>query len=294
MLSVASLVFAEGVTVVSEPLRFAAPLSAPAVYWKEVRSTPRPLRLHFLLVDLASPELEVAVAVADDPDGEGPAMATLRKPIEFAKERDFFAAINANAFMHLLHATEEEKKKGWYTGKPVRLFGLTIEDGELRNRHDVRRVPLWINDTGTVRIGPPRTADEPKYAVADWDGPILHDGVVVENSNAARHPRTVAGTDKTGNRLLMLVAEGRKETYSEGLTLQECGEIMQAYGCTDAINFDGGGSSVMLITTNGVLSAVGHPQGRYLRPLPVLLGVRKVLDDDDSRITRATDSEKPE
>ncbi len=265
---------ANEVLFVNDPLMLNDTMPAPVVYWEEVRASPRPLRLHFMLVDLAYPKIEAAVAVSDDPDGGGPAVATLRRPIEFAKEKNFFAAVNANAFMHLLDATEEEKKRGWYIGKHVRLFGLAVDDGVLRNNHDDRRRPIWFDGSGLARVGKPEEEASPSQAVADWEGPILVDGGVVEDGKVNKHPRTIAGTDAKGERLLLVVAEGRKEGYSEGLTLKECGELMLERGCTEAVNFDGGGSSVMLVTTNGVMSAVGSPQGRYLRPLPVMIGIR--------------------
>ena len=265
---------AKEVVFVNGPLKLGDAMPAPVVYWEEVRTEPRPLRLHFMLVDLASPKVEAAVAVSDDPDGDGPAVAMLRRPIEFAKENDFFAAVNANAFMPLLDATEEENKRVWYVHKHVRPFGLPVDDGEQRNGHDDRRRPIWFDGGGLARVGKPEDGADPEQAAADWEGPILVTGGVVDDGNTNKHPRTLAGTDAKGERLLLVVAEGRKKGYSEGLTLKECGGLMLESGCTEAVNFDGGGSSVMLVTTNGVMSAVGSPQGRYLRPLPVMIGIR--------------------
>ena len=263
------------VTVVNAPLHLDASLPAPVVYWEEVRQEPRPLHLHFLLADLADPDIEAAVEVTADPDGEGPATATLRQPLEIARERGFFAAVNANAFMHLLDATEDERKKGWYDGKPVRLFGLAVEDGLPRNPHDERRIPLWFDAKGRARVGSPDAEETPRQAAADWEGPILRDGTVVADESPALHPRTLAGTNSEGSRLLLVVAEGRQTGYSEGLTMREAGALMRERGCDDAVNFDGGGSATMLIATNGILGAVGNPPGRWLRPLPVMLGIRR-------------------
>ena len=265
------------VTVVNAPLHLDASLPAPVVYWEEARQEPRPLHLHFLLADLADPDIEAAVEVTADPDGEGPAAATLRQPLEIARDRGFFAAVNANAFMHLLDTTEAERKKGWYDGKPVRLFGLAVEDGLPRNSHDERRIPLWFDAKGRARVGSPDAEETPRQAAADWEGPILRDGTVVADESPALHPRTLAGTNSEGSRLLLVVAEGRQTGYSEGLTMREAGALMRERGCADAINFDGGGSATMLIATNGILGAVGNPPGRWLRPLPVMLGIRRKL-----------------
>lgn len=249
-------------------------LPAPVVYWSETRTLPRPVRLHFVLADLASPRIEAAVAVSNDPDGDGPASAVLRNPLEFASEQHFVAAINANAFMHLLDATEAEKKRGWYAGKPVRLFGLAADDGTLRHTHDDRRVPIWFGEDGRARVGKPGETNIVRHAAADWEGPILRDGNITAPDNPALLPRALAGTNADGTRLLMVVIEGRQKGYSEGMTLEECGALMLDRGCASAVNFDGGGSAVMLVATNGALRAVGHPPGRWLRPVPVMLGIR--------------------
>jgi hypothetical protein len=69
-----------------------------------------------------------------------------------------------------------------------------------------------------------------------------------------RHPRTALCL--TGDRhLILLVADGRHRE-AVGLTLPELARLMHHLGCTDAVNFDGGGSSTMYIDGNGV---VNHP-----------------------------------
>lgn len=58
-----------------------------------------------------------------------------------------------------------------------------------------------------------------------------------------RAPRTAIGITKDGT-LLVAVIEGRHQT-SRGATLTELGEWMKAHGAVEAINLDGGGSSVL-------------------------------------------------
>lgn len=59
-------------------------------------------------------------------------------------------------------------------------------------------------------------------------------------------PRTAMGLDKYG-RYIIVVADGRQGFYSTGLTLTELAYTMQKLGAVDALNFDGGGSSVMAL-----------------------------------------------
>ncbi|TXH20977.1 MAG: phosphodiester glycosidase family protein [Chitinophagaceae bacterium] len=106
---------------------------------------------------------------------------------------------------------------------------------------------------------------------ADWEtntlksknillnGPLLIYQNLIEklDSNAFnnnRHPRTCVGIKKDGSTII-LVADGRN-TNAYGLTLAELTKMMQWLGCTNAINFDGGGSSTLWIKGLGI---VNHP-----------------------------------
>ena len=64
-------------------------------------------------------------------------------------------------------------------------------------------------------------------------------------SVGGRNPRTAIGYTKD-NHLIMLTADGR-EGSSIGLTLMELAELMKEFGCINAMNLDGGGSTVMYV-----------------------------------------------
>jgi hypothetical protein len=64
---------------------------------------------------------------------------------------------------------------------------------------------------------------------------------------AARHPRTAVALDPTGRRLWLVVVDGRQEGWSAGMTLPELTELLERLGVEEALNLDGGGSSVMIV-----------------------------------------------
>lgn len=71
-------------------------------------------------------------------------------------------------------------------------------------------------------------------------------------SITGRNPRTAIGYTKE-NDLIFVTVEGRKEGVS-GVTLEELAQIMKKLGCYEAINLDGGSSTVMYVngkTYNG-------------------------------------------
>ena len=71
-----------------------------------------------------------------------------------------------------------------------------------------------------------------------------------------RNPRTAIGYTED-NKLILVAVDGR-ENYSIGLTLNELANFMLSLGCVNAMNLDGGGSTVMYV--NGRI--VNNPQNQ--------------------------------
>lgn len=70
------------------------------------------------------------------------------------------------------------------------------------------------------------------------------------SSITGKNPRSAIGFNKK-NELVIVTIDGREET-SVGVTLTQLAYIMKGLGCTYAMNFDGGGSSVMYV--NGTIT----------------------------------------
>ena len=90
------------------------------------------------------------------------------------------------------------------------------------------------------------------------------------NAIGGRNPRTAIGYTKDNN-LIMLTADGR-EGSSIGLTLAELAKLMKDLGCVNAMNLDGGGSTVMFI--NGRI--VNKPAVSGGIPLSHTLMIKKI------------------
>jgi exopolysaccharide biosynthesis protein len=86
-----------------------------------------------------------------------------------------------------------------------------------------------------------------------------------------RQPRTIAGIDKSG-RLILVTVDGRQPGVSEGLTLTEEANLMEALGAQSAMNLDGGGSTAMAVNgtlVNHTSDATGErPDGDFVVVLP--------------------------
>jgi len=78
------------------------------------------------------------------------------------------------------------------------------------------------------------------------------------------HPRTAVGYSRDKRFLVMAVIDGRQPGYSRGVDLYELAAIMLEFGCYEALNLDGGGSSTLVIC-NKIVNHPSDPTG----PRPV-------------------------
>ena len=78
-------------------------------------------------------------------------------------------------------------------------------------------------------------------------GEILRNGETVENGLiiSGRQPRTMICVNKDKTKVYVVCVDGRGESI--GATHYEAAEIMSDLGCYDAIHFDGGGSTTMVV-----------------------------------------------
>ena len=239
----------------------------PVQYRAEIRTTPRPLRIHVLTIDLLATNCEVAVAVGNDPDGDGPAEAQLVPPAKLAT--GFRAAVNANAWAMIPPPAQGERPK-FVAGGACNVAGWVVTDGQQRSPPEKSNWSFWVDADRHGHIGSVAQPVSARQAVAGFGG-LVSGGKILPKPSEVRHPRTALGLDATGQRVTLVVVDGRQPGFSEGLSEYELAELLCELGCRDALNFDGGGSSIML-TNNQI---VNHPsESNGPRPVPVIVGVR--------------------
>lgn len=71
------------------------------------------------------------------------------------------------------------------------------------------------------------------------------EGTITRNAEA-RHPRSAAAISRDGRTLWLVAVDGRSAS-SVGMTLVELADYVRGLGAWDALNFDGGGSTTMVI-----------------------------------------------
>ncbi|MGW7416225.1 phosphodiester glycosidase family protein [Streptomyces sp. NPDC054863] len=115
-------------------------------------------------------------------------------------------------------------------------------------------------DTTILQVGPSLVRDGKVSVNARGDG-VIHEGpdqTFTYNWTVRANPRSMIGVDDRG-RLMLVVVDGRQAGYSEGLGIAQAAELMRTLGAREAMNLDGGGSSVMAAARGGHVGIVNRP-----------------------------------
>lgn len=144
---------------------------------------------------------------------------------------------------------------------------IAVEDNKVI---ETSSAPLAIPENGFVIVGPVSKLDKLLKAkkinldiatIPGWEGVnhiigggpyLVKDGQVFVdvseqklNSIGGKNPRSAIGY--TADNHLIIVAVDGRESSSVGLTLYELANFMKSIGCFNAMNLDGGGSTVLYV-----------------------------------------------
>lgn len=250
-----------GATADAGPLPFAAMselapdslrerlLTDGAVY-RFVWSARGPWAIHLVSAELSRCDLDLVVVPATSPDGANRARSAVTRmrpaaPLEalVGVNGDFFRLDNGAPL-----GAEVTESTTRLSTRPALAW-------------DAERVP-WIGVPvqagGRMVFGPDTVAPGDGHAGIQVVGgyPELLDGgrVVADlavtdrpSFAAARHPRTAIGFDADGGLLWLVVVDGRQPPLSAGMSLPELANLFLWLGVDEALNLDGGGSSVMSV-----------------------------------------------
>jgi len=143
---------------------------------------------------------------------------------------------------------------GGYDMSNGRPSGAFIMSGTVIN--EPTGTTFWIDGSGAAHITSAQeckdalTAGNVLEAVASF-GDIFENGHARSGlDNTTRASRTAIGIKADGT-VVMLMVDGRQAPYSVGMTMAEVGAAMEALGCAQAVNLDGGGSSTFATQREG-------------------------------------------
>lgn len=148
----------------------------------------------------------------------------------------------------------------------IRINGVTMDttrpSGQFLAEHQRSAIVIKNNQVQIVK-GDSIKGWEKRLLTEDnvmVTGPLLiHEGKKIHLParlfNTTRHPRTALGITRRGE-ILWITVDGRAKEAA-GMSLYELSQLMEALGCVEAINLDGGGSTTLWIggaTKTGVVN----------------------------------------
>jgi hypothetical protein len=191
-------------------------------------------RLHWLRLDLAQSDLHLALTPQSCAGLRMPALD--RSPI--------VASLNASFFTKEFFTRGHTVASGatWLGTQRVLESPLLACDANRQCQvlHQAPPMPAdhWRDAAGgvhsLVKAGIPRTADDDSQCGAFC---------------TTTHPRSAIGLDSGGRWMVWVAAEGRQRSVT-GLPLAALARLMALQGVTEAVNFDGGGSTAMHVNSH--------------------------------------------
>jgi hypothetical protein len=222
-------------------------LASGVTYERTHLTQPRPNVMHVARIDLQQPQLELLVtpgAIATD-DRELHARTTSQFLTRYQQD----LAINASFF----YPFQENAPWDYYpmVGDRVNAVGYAASNGKVYSDGDVPTWPVICFDAQNhVQILAQPNCPKSTQQGVSGNELILNAGqpsALKEKDQP--YPRTIVGTDATGNQLWLVVIDGKQPWYSEGMTIAETIPLLQKMGITTALNLDGGGSVAMVRST---------------------------------------------
>jgi len=192
------------------------------------------MKVNALRVHLKEPGVEFFVTPSN---GDVQLDTTGTRTSTFLRTYKCQAAVNASPFSPI--AQNEQT--------PEDVYGLSMSRSDLYSPANATYGALLITRDNRAWIASPPVKVDRAYNAVGGFRLLLRNGKNVAE-NDVRHPRTAVGVSKDGRFLYLVAIDGRQKGYSEGATTAETAVWMRSFGAWDALNFDGGGSTAMVIS----------------------------------------------
>jgi exopolysaccharide biosynthesis protein len=244
-------------------------------YYTETRTNP-PMRLFVAEVDLRNPKVHVRVAPGGpDPDGPGKWQTTLMRPTKIANRENFNLVVNGDFFAARNIKDAEGTNSRYSADVWASVEGPAVTDGRIWSQSISNRPCLVVHKDRSVDIEMLSHPVEDDFEVISGNQMLVKQGKVLPHRSKTRNPRTVVGLNADGTKLVILVVDGRKPGVSIGMSYEDMGAEMLRLGCRQALNLDGGGSSVMAVRdpSTGEMRILNTPSDGHERPVANTLGV---------------------
>lgn len=124
--------------------------------------------------------------------------------------------------------------------RPFLAFGKRNHDHYSPEKEKINKVDSSLYNTMWGRFD---LLGKGSSAISDYDG-----------TKNTLYPRTLMGIDSTGYNLILAIVDGRQPQHSVGMTMEQCAQLMLAFGTHDGMACDQGGSSYMFVKGIGIVN----------------------------------------
>lgn len=252
--------------------------SAPEIVLKSEVWTNPPMHLFIAEVNLKNPRVQVRVAGGGlDPDGPGPWQTILTPPTQIAAREHFDLVVNGDFFASRRIKNPDGSTntlpdpQHWGSAQ-----GVAVTDGVTWSTAKTNRPCLIVHKDGSLAIKPLKKPGPDDWEVVGGNVILLRNGSIVHHADTNRHPRTCVGLNTDHSKMILLVVDGRKPGVSIGMRYDDLAATLLRLGCSDALNLDGGGSTIMAVLNKatGEYRTLNVPSDGHERPVADVLGIR--------------------
>lgn len=245
-------------------------------YIRDVRTSPRPILIHVVIIDLQENGVRILVTPGDS---KADLPLTGRKTSEFLHDFGVQVAINGDGFTPWHSNTFLDFYP--HEGDPIDVIGFAASNGTVYSQDTDNEPVLYFSRTNQARFNSPIGNN---YNAISGNTLLLTKGQTRNNLSSTLAPRSAIALDRANRHLILVVVDGRQPGYAEGVSLSELADILIFHGAYTAMNLDGGGSSTLVVEgifgSANVLNSpinnnipgqervVGNHLGIFANPLP--------------------------
>lgn len=238
----------------------------PGIETADISCARLPLIAHAVKVDLHHPAISIVTTESSRFRGTQ-GLVLGETTLEFAERLHTAAACNAAPF----------RTSSLLFSRYRTAMGIHITDYSRMSAPNARCGALLFYADKTARIVETKTEAAFPAEVCHALGGywmILRDGAVLPQKLERRDSRMAVGLAADGSVLYLLAIEGEWKGYSRGLSYTETAVLLRALGASDALQFDGGSSSSLVLREHNEQRLIAPSCGWNIRiPVASNLGI---------------------
>ncbi|MEM9448136.1 MAG: phosphodiester glycosidase family protein [Cyanobacteria bacterium P01_E01_bin.6] len=249
------------------------PLFQGITYERRIHTSPRPVVLHVVTIDLRMAGLQplvtpnlIATSLSTSSTDTQKVSIQAQRTRDFLEQFEVQVAVNANYFSPF------REKTAWnfypHTGDRVYAGGEAIGNGD---RYSIPRHyrpalcfrKLTPTSSHTAHFELDGTCPDNTVQAVSGRDILVRDGNLMtkfpEQPDDKPYPRTAVGVDQAGHTLWLVIVDGKQPLYSEGILLSELAQVFERLGADGAIALDGGGSATLVVDSESGSTILNAP-----------------------------------